>query len=405
MSDENVSKKHPHKVLTAAFVRNVVEPDRYGDGDCLFLDVDASGRKSWLLRVTVHGKRRDIGLGSARTVGLADARLEAARMRNVARAGGDPLIERQKQREDSDRIRTFKEAALEVYNAHVETFRSDRHARQWIQSMEDYVFPHIGARRVDHVDSGDVLRVLSPIWLKKPETASRVHQRMVRVFKYAKAARYSNENPAEDIDQVLPDHKREGKHFAALNYSELPAFLQKLRSYEGVPVRLAFEFLILCASRSAEILRAKWNEIDMSSKTWTIPAERMKGKIEHRVPLSVRALEILEESKKLSDGGPWVFPGNRYRHPLGSNAFDFTLGAMDYAHITAHGFRSSFRDWAEERTSFRNRVIEQALAHKLRDKTERAYQRSDLFEDRVKLMEAWAQFATAPAGQVVRFRA
>jgi len=267
--------------------------------------------------------------------------------------------------------------------------------------LEKIVFPQLGTRRVDSIDSGDVLKILSPIWISIPETARRVRQRMQTVFRWAKAAGLSGDNPVDGIAEALPKHNLKQQHHPALPHAELPVFIQKLRSYEGVSTRVALEFLILTASRTSEVLFARWTEIDFEAKTWIVPAERMKAHCEHRVPLSLRCIEILHAAKQISDGGDFIFPGSRLKKPLSNMTFNKCLHLMNYDHITTHGFRSTFRDWAEEKTNFLNSVVEAALAHTIKNKVEAAYLRTKLFDKRVKLMDAWTGFATAPAGKVI----
>jgi integrase len=395
--------KHPEKALSAVQVRTLEEPGRYTDGNGLYLIVDPSGAKRWLLRTVIKGKRCDVGLGGISVVSLAQAREEAARLRSIARANGDPLAER---RQAKRIVPTFEKAARRVHAAHSKSFRNPKHAAQWISSLDTYVFPKIGSRRVDQIQSADVLQVLSPIWLTIPETARRIRQRMKVVFDWAKASGYRvGDNPVEGVSRVLPKHSTKQEHHAALPHAGLPAFVRNLQTYEGVSARLALEFLILTAARTSEVIEARWAEIDTQSKTWTIPADRMKAKVEHRVPLSARCIEILEAAKEIADGGEYVFPGDGAQKPLSNMTFNMALRRMKHSDITIHGFRSTFRDWAEEKTNFQNSVIEAALAHTVRNKVEAAYLRTKLFEKRQKLMEAWAAFVTAPAAKVVQMRA
>ena len=424
MSEEKLSpnRKEP-KGLSAPFVRNVTEPGRYGDGGGLYLDVRENGSRLWVLRTTIHGKRHDLGLGSARfihgrqVVTLAEAREKAFELRKLARAGGDPLAlkkQEKERRKAQDAILTFEEAAKRVHQEHSKTFSNPKHSKQWIGSLETFAFPVFGDRRVDQITSADILEGLTPIWSQVPETASRVKQRLKTVFDWCKASGFRpGDNPTDGITKVLPKHRKgEREHFPALPYVQVPEFIGEVRQYEGISARLAFEFLVLCAARTSEVLYARWSEIHIETKTWTIPAARMKAKLEHKVPLSPRCLEILEAAKEISDGAGYVFPGPRHRRPFSNMALHTVLDGLERKfhdaqgrEITPHGFRSSFRDWASERTHFSREVCEAALAHTRRDKTEAAYHRSDLFEKRRELMEAWAQFATAPAAQVVRFRA
>lgn len=404
MDEQQKPKKHPHNALSAAKVRAINEPGRFSDGNGLYLHVDLSGAKRWILRTVVQGKRCDLGLGGLRLVSLAEAREEAVRLRKIARAGGDPLAER---RQERNVVPTFEETARQVHQDHARTFRNVKHAAQWISTLETYVFPFFGARGVDTIESSDVLAALSPIWIDKPETARRVRQRMKLVFDWARAKGYrSGDNPVGGVSDVLPKHKTKKEHHAALPYRDVPTFLVELRgSGAGVSAKLAFEYLILTAGRTSETLLAKWNEIDISAKTWTVPAERMKASIEHRVPLSSRCLEILGQAKEITDGGEYIFPGRSPLHPLSNMIFAMTLRRMERGDITAHGFRSSFRDWAEEKTNYQNTVVEAALAHTVKDKVEAAYLRTKLFDKRRGLMNSWATFATAaPGAKVVKMR-
>lgn len=404
---ENVGRKrqgrHPDKALSAALVRGITEVGRYADGNCLYLVVDENGSKRWVLRTTINDKRHDLGLGGVALVSLAEAREEAMKWRKLARGGGDPLTERRKERIV---VPTFETAARQVHEEHSKAWRNPAHRVQWISTLASYVFPHLGARRVDQIESADVLRVLSPIWIEIPETARRVRQRMKVVFEWAKASGYrSGDNPVDGVSKVLPKHNTKQEHHPALPYAEVPAFIHKLREYGGVSTRLGFEFLILTAARTSEVLFAAWAEIDVEGRSWIVPADRMKAKAEHRVPLCARSMEILRTAKEISDGGDYIFPGSRRRKPLSNMTFEKALRLMKYDHITTHGFRSTFRDWAEEKTNFSNSVIEAALAHTVKNKVEAAYLRTKLFDKRRKLMEAWADFATSSGAKVVRMRA
>ncbi len=373
-------------------MRTVTEPGRYTDGNGLYLVVDPSGAKRWLLRTVVRGKRCDIGLGGLRTVSLAEARETAAAYRKLARNGGDPLEQRRKQRLT---IPTFAEAAERVHEQHKKSWRNGKHGQQWMNTLITYVFPYFGDKPVNQIDTPDVLRALSPIWLTKPETARRVRQRISVVLDWAKVAGYrTGDNPVEGVAKGLPRQHDRDEHHKALSYQEIPQFIAALRNCEASePARLAFEFLILTATRTNEVLGARWTEIDAMEATWTIPTERMKSKREHRVPLSPRCLEILARAKRLARQSDYVFPGRSIAKPMSNMVFLMMLRRMQRS-VTAHGFRSSFRDWASEQTHFAREVCESALAHSVRDKTEAAYRRGDLFEKRRELMEAWERFAT-----------
>ncbi|MCH9027048.1 MAG: integrase arm-type DNA-binding domain-containing protein [Proteobacteria bacterium] len=381
---------HPHKALTATAVRALKKPGKYADGNGLYLIVDVSGSKRWELRTVVQRRRRDIGLGGLTLVSLAEAREEAACMRKTARKGGDPLVERRKA---SAQIPTFKEAAILVHEEHSATWKNKKHAAQWIKTLKEYTFPLFGDRSVDLVDTPDVLNALSKIWLTKPETARRVRQRIGTVLDWAKAAGHrTGDNPINGIVKGLPNQPKKQKHHAALPYSEVNSFIRKLgKADANESTRLAFEFLILTATRTSEVILAKWSEIEAEKETWTIPSERMKAGRKFRVPLSQRCIEILAQAKELSYGGPYIFPGRSEKKPLSTMVFLMMIRRMG-KEITAHGFRSSFRDWAAELTNFSREVCEMALAHTVSDKVEAAYLRGDLFDKRRQLMDTWAAF-------------
>lgn len=397
-------RAHPDKVLTAVHVRNFKAPGKYCDGNGLYLVVDPSGAKRWMVRTVILGKRCDIGLGSVRLVSLAEAREEALRIRRKARDGEDPLAER---RRTSLVVPTFKEAAETVHEAHAATFKNDKHKAQWLASLKADVFPVLGGLRVSAIQSGDVLKVLSPIWTAKPETARRLKQRMKVVFDWAKASGYrTGDNPVDGVTRVLPKVRHAATHHPALAYAHVPAFLQQVRGCDaGEVTRLAFEFLILTATRTSEVVGARCEEIDEHARMWTIPGVRIKAGREHRVPLSARCLEILKRAKELSGDSLFVFPGRAEKAPLSNMAFLMLLRRLKRDDITAHGFRSSFRDWAAERSNSPRVVAEAALAHVVRDKTEAAYFRSDLFDLRRRLMDNWAKFATAIPAKVVSIQA
>ncbi len=325
-------------------------------------------------------------------------------MRKIARSNGDPLAER---RREQRVVPTFEEAAKKVHASLSPSFRNTKHRAQWINTLETYVFTVFGNQRVDRVETPDVLRALEPFWLKKPETARRVRQRIRAVFDWAKASGFrSGDNPVDGLKRVLPKQPATRGHFAALPYAEVPRFIDALRKTgTGIPVKLAFELMILTATRTSEVLKARWTEIDLKSKTWTVPADRMKAKRDHRVPLSARCIQILGEVKSVADGGPFVFPGRSPERSLSNMAFHMTLRRMEWTDCTPHGFRSSFRDWAAERTNFPREVCEAALAHVLSDKVEAAYRRTTLFDRRRELMDTWAGFVTAKRAEVVQIRA
>ena len=398
--------RHPYKVLSPPAVR-AARPARttrrIADGGGLYLQIAPTGTKAWVLRTVVKGKRCDIGLGSVALVSLSEARDEAQRLRKIARAGGDPLAERRHARRA---VPTFEDAAKAVHASHSAGFKNDRHRRQWLSSLTP-IISAFGAKRIDAVTSADILNALSPLWLKRPETSRRILQRVRVIFAWAKAQGYTvGDNPTDGLPKVLPKHRAERGHHAALPYAQVPAFLQTLHDADGSEVvKLALEFTVLCATRTSETLGTTWAEIDLKTKMWTIPGSRMKAGREHRIPLSPRAVEILKRAQVLSGEGPLVFPGRTSNKPLSNMAFLMLLRRMKRHDLTVHGFRSSFRDWAAERTNVPRAVCEAALAHTLKDKTEAAYRRTDLFERRRKLMDTWAAFATTKSAEVVPIRA
>lgn len=397
--------RHPEKRLTPVTIRHLTAPGRYADGNGLYVFVDRSGAKRWIWRGVIAGKRSDLGLGSVQIVTLADARDEAIRLRRLVRKGENPLAER---RRTQRTVPTFKNAATQVHAAHSATFKNAKHKAQWLASLEADVFPVFGDRPVNAIDSADVLTALSPIWTTKPETAKRLKQRIKVVFDWAKASGFrTGDNPTEGLTKVLPKHRQKKQHHAALPYAAIPTFITTLREAEtSEAIRLAVELVILTATRTGEVQRATWDEVDLDAKIWTIPASRMKMGREHRIPLSVRACEIFERAKVLADGGgPYVFPGRTQQQPLSNMAFLMLLRRLQYDTITTHGFRSSFRDWAAEKTNAPQAVCEAALAHALRDKTEAAYHRTDLFDRRRELMETWSRFATTTPANVVAISA
>ena len=391
---------HPDKALSAVKVRGIKLPGRYADGNGLYLIVDQSGSKRWMLRTVIRGRRRDIGLGGLRTVSLAEAREEASRLRRIARSGGDPLEQR---RREKRAVPTFEEAARRVHAEHSPSWKNAKHSAQWLSTLEDYVFPTMGRERVDYVEAPHILKALSPIWLSRPETARRIRQRIGVILDWAKTAGFrQTQNPINGIEKGLPKQTDRTRHHKAMPYDEVPAFIKKLQGIDASEsIRLAFEFLILTATRTSEVIQATWDEIDETGKIWVIPVERMKARREHRVPLSARCRDILANARKLSDGKGYIFPGRSSDRPLSNMAFLMTLRRMNVA-VTAHGFRSTFRDWAAERTNYPREVCEQALAHSLHDKTEAAYRRGDLFEKRKQLMAAWSSFATSTPADIVK---
>ena len=379
--------RHPHKALSAAFVRSA-PPGRHCDGNGLYLYVQKTGTRSWIQRLVIRGRKRELGLGSVALVSLAEAREQALANRKLARAGGDPLAEKRR----SVGIPTFAEAAKRVVEQKQAGWRSSAHARTWLRSLELYAFPRIGAVPVSEVTSADVLEILTPIWHTKAPTARYVHHRIRAVLEWAIAMDWRTDNPCDRLLSVLGPQHDVVQHQKALPHREVAAAMEKVRAANAAKVdTLAFEFLVLTAARSGEVRGAVWGEIDREKGVWTVPASRMKTAREHRVPLCGRALEILDAARKLGDGeSPIVFVSER------GKAMDATrMSRLLRRHRIAavpHGFRSSFRDWAAEKTDHPREVVEAALAHVVQNKVEAAYRRTDLFERRRRLMNDWAAY-------------
>jgi integrase len=390
MSGSKPTGRHLEKRLTAAAVRNIKEPGLYGDGQGLYLKVDASGARRWIQRIVILGKRRDIGLGSAGLVSLAEAREAALEHRKAARAGLDPIADKRR----SAALLSFEEAARKYHELSKPTWRNAKHGQQWINTLISFAFPLIGSKRIDAVTNSDVLSVLTPIWNSHPETARRVKQRIGTVMKYAMAQGWRSDNPADAITKALPRHDRSKvKHRLALPYDKVGAAIAKVQaSQAGETTKLAFEFLILTACRSGEVLKSVWSEFDLDRKVWEISKDRMKSKRPHRVPLTDRAIQILVQAKKLKrDGSDLVFPGTKLNTPLSDATLSKLVRELEIAAVP-HGFRSSFRDWAGEATNHPREVIEFALAHVIADRAEAAYARSDLFAKRRRIMSDWCDF-------------
>lgn len=405
--------------LTARMVAAINEPGRYGDGDGLYLQVGKSGGKSWLFRFMLAGKSREMGLGSAADVTLAEARERAGEARKVLSAGRDPLEarrEEERQREaEKARAVTFKDAAGRYIAAHRAGWRNEKHAAQWDSTLTTYAYPVFGDVAVADVDTGMVLSALEPIWQDKPETATRVRGRIEAVLDWAKARGYRDReamNPAQwkgHLSHLLPARSKVARveHHAALPWREVGAFMVDLRGRPATAAR-ALEFAILTAARSGEVFGATWDEVDLAGAVWNVPGDRMKAGRDHRVPLSPQAVALLQTLADEGDCTGYVFKGQKKGRPLSSMAMLMLLRRMERGDLTAHGFRSTFRDWAAEATNFPGEVAEAALAHIVGDKVEAAYRRGDLFDKRRRLMEAWADHCdtlAADAANVVPIRA
>lgn len=392
--------------LTFKAIEALHDQGRYPDGGGLYLLVSKTGAKSWLVRIQRDGKRRDLGLGGFPTVSLSDARAAAAAMKATVQKGIDPVAEKRKRKLQAD-LPTFKVAALARHGEVSQTFRNEKHKAQWKSTLETYAFPTLARLPVDQVTPAAVRDALLPFWLEKPETARRVLQRIVDVLVWAVAKGYRADVPMMTAKAMrLPKQPRADRHFDAMPWEAVPAFVTRLRSGdEGSELsRLALELLILTAARSGEIRGMTWGEVDRDAGLWTVPAARMKAKRPHIVPLSARALEILSDrAAKKVEASDLVFPGRTLTKPLSDMTLKMALRRMQLDH-DPHGFRSSFRDWVSDATSFPSELAEAALSHVKGNKTEAAYARSTMLEKRRAMMAAWAAFVESEAsgGNVVR---
>ena len=385
--------------LNAFSVKTISKPGRHGDGDGLYLHVAPSGTKSWVQRIVINEKRRDIGLGSYPAVSLAQARSLAADIRSAVAEGRDPLAEKQAAKEaarnPSPSVPTFAEAATRVIELRRPTWSNPKHAAQWESTLATYAFPVIGEMTVNEITAADVLAVLEPIWTVKNETATRVRQRIGAVMDWAVQHGYCLYNPVgKGLLNVLPSFQREENHFPALPYEQVGWAVGLVReSNANLLTKLAFEFLVLTAARSGEVRHANWEEILWQRRTWQIPAIKMKSRRVHQVPLSDRATEVLTEAWQISGPDGLVFPAV----PNGKAMSDMTLTALLRrlgVPAVPHGFRSSFTDWADEQWPEYSEAADKALAHEERSKTRRAYKRTDLFNLRIGLMQKWADYVT-----------
>ena len=346
------------KKLTARFVETINKPGKYYDGNGLFLRVYPAGSRNWVQRVTIKGKRKELGLGNANLISLADIREKAIDNLRSIKNGNDPTLKN--------------------------------------------VFPHFGHIKVNEITSSNLLSALQPIWLSKPETARRIRQRIGVVLKWCIANEWRRDNPADNISEGLPKQPKKKDHRKSISYTEVGNFISSLKEYtSGLIPKLALEFLILTATRPIETRLASWKEID--DDLWIIPGERMKAGITHRIPLSSRCLEILNEAKKLSDGSNYIFYGYKPNVPLSENIFMNLINNLNIE-VHSHGFRTSFRTWTQEKTNYPNKVAEAALAHKLQDKAEAAYARSDLLEKRREMMQAWCDYIIKPEAKIILIR-
>lgn len=401
------------KRLSARAVATLTKPGMHADGDGLYLVVSKSGAKRWTFiyqgfrkakesgQVAKQYGRKEMGLGRLAEVSLAEAREKVAEARKLVAAGIDPVEAREAAKADQMAPKpTFGSFADSLVDDLASGFRNEKHLAQWRMTLTKYAKP-LRNKPLDQIETPDVLAVLKPIWQEKNETASRLRGRIERVLDAAKAQGLrTGENPARwrgHLDKLLPKrHKLQRGHHAAMAYAEVPEFMGQLRARGGITAR-ALEWTILAAARSGEALGARWEEIDRENRLWTIPAERMKAARPHRVPLTDRMLEILDEMALAKELGPFVFPGQRRGKGLSVMSLTMQLRRMGRGEVTVHGFRSSFRDWAAEQTHFAREIAEAALAHVVGDATERAYRRGDALERRRELMTVWERYCTVEA--------
>lgn len=403
--------------LSARKVETLKKSGMHPDGGGLYLQVtiglDGTVRKSWLFRYAIAGRERQMGLGPLSDVPLVEARSRALEARELRRAGKDPITEREAMRAQNSLVAaktiSFDDCAASYIDAHRAGWRNIKHASQWGNTLKTYCSPVFGRLPVQVIDVTLVMKVLEPIWKTKPETAGRIRGRIERILDWAKVRGYRDgDNPARwrgHLDHLLPAKGRvhQVKHHAALPYTDMPAFISELKTRDAVAAR-ALEFAVLTASRTGEIIGAKWSELDLAGKVWSVPAERMKTGVEHRVPLSDPAIEIVKQMNSIKEND-YLFPGDR-RDALSNMALLMLLRRMGRTDITTHGFRSTFRDWVEEQTETPRAVVEMALAHTIADAVEAAYRRGDLFEKRRVLMAKWAAYcAGTKRGVVTPFQA
>ncbi|MEQ9241891.1 tyrosine-type recombinase/integrase [Roseovarius indicus] len=388
--------------LTKRLVENL-GPGRHGDGGGLYLVVDPSGARRWIVRVTIKGQknkkgaplRTDFGIGGADVVSLAQARDRALEYRRMARQGLNPRYNAKKD------IPTFAEFAEQVHIERLPTWKNEKHGRQWINTLRDYAFPMIGRMPVDAIGQPEVLMCLSPIWTEKHETARRLSQRIKTVLDVARAKGFrTQENPVTAIKEagVLPKVKAKPKHHKAMNWRDVPAFYADLRTRNAMAAK-ALMFTCLTGSRTGEVLKMRWEELDFEEMVWTCPAERMKAGVTHRVPITDEMLAIIEPLKTMQS--EYVFEGQKRHKPLSNMAMLMLLRRMGVEGVTVHGFRSTFRDWAAEVAGAPREVAEMSLSHRIGSQVEQAYARSDLLEKRRALMERWSNFVVGDSAKVV----
>ena len=397
---DKMIKRHPFNKLTAMTVKKLSKPGKYADGNNLYLQIDISGARRWILRLTVGHRRRDMGLGSTMIVSLEEARQLARLYRGIAKSGGDPFLQRQKER--GFKV-TFAYCAQKVHELNKPTWKNEKFALQWYSSLENHVLPKIGELPVSQITSSDILSVLSPIWNTRTDTARKLKQRIRLIIKWARAKGYfQGDDPVELAEQALPRKKRSDNHHKSLSYKNVPDLIVKIKESKiSLPTQLAIQFTILSACRTSEVLRASWDEIDMQNLIWTIPAKRMKtGKI-HEVPISSGMKDILKDAKDKIGSPDYIFSSDQSGKELSNNTLRLAVQKRLGVDTTIHGMRSSFKDWASETTNFANEVSEMALAHVIPNKTEAAYRRGNLMDKRRHLMQIWSDFINNNQNKVI----
>lgn len=390
--------------LTKKLVENL-GAGRHGDGNGLYLVVDLSGARRWIVRVVVKGQknrngaplRTDFGLGGADVVTLNQARERALEYRRMAKAGLNPRFNAKRE------IPTFEEFAKQVHIDRMPTWKNAKHGQQWINTLRDYAFPKIGRMPIDSVDQPEVMMCLAPIWTDKHETAKRLAQRIKTVLDVARSKGFRDgENPVTAIKDAgaLPKVKKEVKHHKAMHWRDVPAFYADLKTQNGMAAS-ALRFTCLTGSGTGEVLGMQWGEVDLEERVWICPAERMKTGEEHRVPLTDEILSIIKPLRAMQS--EYVFEGQKRHKPLSNMSMLMLLRRMKVEGVTVHGFRSTFRDWASEVANVPREVAEKSLAHQVGSDVERAYARSDLLDKRRELMERWSNYVSAASGDVLKF--
>jgi len=382
-------------MLTSIQFKNLSKPGKYSDGHGLYLNIRNGGTKSWIYRYQLNGKRKEVGLGAIRVISLKEAREQAADATKLRNKGIDPKTHKAKLKADSLNTCTFEECAEEYIKAHKSGWKNEKHAWQWISTLVQYAYPHIGTMPVGEIDNDTVMAVLKPIWWTKTETASRVRGRIENILSWAIVKKYRPApNPAiwrGNLEILLPKRSKiqKQKHHPALPHADTAQLMKQIKGNKTVSAK-ALEFTILTACRTQESIGARWEEIDLSSNTWTIPADRMKAGCEHRVPLSAQTVSMLNNLYRTND---YLFPGLKKGKPISNMAMlKFLKINLGYPDITVHGFRSSFREWVSEISPYSAELGESALAHINSNKVEAAYQRSDLLKKRVAMMQDWANY-------------